>query len=241
MIVHGWKESCQTEWVVDMLSNFTVLRGGCIICMDYSKYSMTEDYFGALVPKFELVVDALLGKLKEVENRGFDPANAHLFGFSFGAQASIEAGRRFGFRKIDRLDVCEPAGPGFDSDRVFSSLEMKAAAKNIQCIHTSIDKGTFRRECHQDWNMGNCGANQVAAGPYPKGSHGLCPYFYNSAFQNEFRAIPKPNECSSIRAVATWPVSFRMGFFCDTTSGITGDLYARTTKAYPYNELPNEV
>lgn len=104
MIVPGWKESCRTEWVVEMVSNFTVHRGGCIICMDYNKYSMTDDYFGGLVAKFELVVEALLGKMKEVEGRGFDPVNWHIFGFSFGAQSSIEASRRFGLRRIDRLD-----------------------------------------------------------------------------------------------------------------------------------------
>ena len=73
------------------------------MCMDYSKYSM-EDYFAGLLPKFNLVAEALVGKLKELEARGFDPANGHLFGFSFGAQLSIEAGRRFGFRKLGRLD-----------------------------------------------------------------------------------------------------------------------------------------
>nr|XP_019527550.2 pancreatic triacylglycerol lipase-like [Aedes albopictus] len=240
MIVHGWRESCRTEWIADMQSNLTLHRGGCLVCMDYSKYSM-EDYFAGLLPKFNLVAEALVGKLKELEARGFDPANGHLFGFSFGAQLSIEAGRRFGFRKLGRLDACEPAGPGFDSDRVFAMLDPKFAAKKVQCIHTSSDKGTFRRECHQDWNMGNCGTNQLAAGPYPKGSHGLCPYFYNSAFANEFRAIPKPNECLSFRAV--WPISdrVRMGYFADLDSDITGDFFSRTTKTYPYNELPNEV
>lgn len=61
------------------------------------------------------------------------------------------------------------------------------AAKNIQCksefylhvvmtfdcpiilqgIHTSISKGTVKRNCHQDWLMGRCGRVQVAAGPKP--------------------------------------------------------------------------
>ncbi|EAT45263.1 AAEL003421-PA [Aedes aegypti] len=240
IIVHGWRENCQTEWVVDMMSNLTIYRGGCIVCMDYGKHS-AEDYFQGLVPKFGSVVTALLGKLKEMEARGFDPANGHIFGFSFGAQSSIEAGRRFGFRKLGRLDVCEPAGPGFDSDRVFSTLDPKFAAKQVQCIHTSNDKGTFRRECHQDWNLGNCGASQPAAGPYPKGSHGLCPYFYNSAFVNEFRAIPKPDECVSFRAISSIPDQSRMGYFSDMNSGIIGDFYSRTTKTYPYNEIPNEV
>ncbi|XP_062558631.1 inactive pancreatic lipase-related protein 1-like [Armigeres subalbatus] len=238
MVIHGWKESCSTEWVIDTISNLTLHRGGCIICMDYSKYSI-DDYFNGLVPKFPLVVEAILGKLEELEVRGFDPANGYLFGFSFGAQSSIEAGRRFGFRRIGRIDVCDPAGPGFDGDRVFSSLDPKCAAKNVQCIHTSNDKGTFVRECSQNWNMGNCGTNQPAAGQYPKGSHGLCPYFYNSAFVNEFRAVDKPKECFSFRAVAPIPEGFRMGYFSEMDRGLIGDYFSRTTSAYPYNELPD--
>lgn len=71
------------------------------------------------------------------------------------------------------------------------------SAKFVQCIHTSYDKGTNKRDCHQNWHLGYCGMNQIAAGPYPLGSHGLCPYFYNSAFSNQFVAIPKPAHCST--------------------------------------------
>uniref|UniRef100_T1DIE1 Putative triacylglycerol lipase n=1 Tax=Psorophora albipes TaxID=869069 RepID=T1DIE1_9DIPT len=241
VIVHGWKENCKTEWIQDMIYNLTLHRGGCIVCMDYGKYSLNDDYFGRLVPKFEIVVEALLNRLELMEKDGFDPANGFMFGFSFGSQSAIEAGRRFGFHKMGRIDACDPAGPGFDSDRNFSSLDPKLAAKNVQCIHTSNDKGTFRRDCHQDWDMGNCGNSQPASGPYPKGSHGLCPYFYNSAFTHEFRAIPKPKECTSFRAATHIPTDFRMGYLSDANSTIIGDFYARTTKHYPYNEIPNEV
>lgn len=78
------------------------------------------------------------------------------------------------------------SGPGF----VFSpNLIPTLAAKNVQCkiriwsglmwqvtmilfkgIHTSISKGTMKRNCHQDWLMGRCGRTQEAAGPAPKGS-----------------------------------------------------------------------
>lgn len=36
-------------------------------------------------------------------------------------------------------------------------------------IHTSIAKGTMKRNCHQDWLMGRCGRAQEAAGPTPRG------------------------------------------------------------------------
>ncbi|KAL9702401.1 hypothetical protein quinque_005919 [Culex quinquefasciatus] len=244
IVVHGWKEGCnRTEWIPDTLSNLIEYRGGCVICMDFSKYAVTEDYFGGLVPHFYRVVDTLTWKLRELEGRGFDPASGHMFGFSFGAQAAIEAGRRFGLGKLGRLDVCEPAGPGFDSDGTFSVLNPRLAARNVQCIHTSAEFGTFRRDCHQNWMMGNCGRSQLAAGPFPKGNHGLCPYFYNSAFRNEFRATAKRPECFSFRAAADWPPTFRMGYLSDVQAGVFGDLFCPTTKAYPFNEIAttNEV
>lgn len=36
-------------------------------------------------------------------------------------------------------------------------------------IHTSINKGTIRRNCHQDWLLGRCGRSQSGAGKAPKG------------------------------------------------------------------------
>lgn len=93
----------------------------------------------------------------------------------------------------------------------------KRAAQNVQCIHTSWDKGMHTRNCHQNWSMGNCGNTQVAAGFYPKGSHGLCPYFYNSAFQNKFYAVPKPNHCNSQNEAKTYPFGYRMGYMENRT------------------------
>lgn len=99
--------------------------------------------------------------------------------------------------------VCEPAGPGFDSNSTYTKgMDPMKSAQNVQCIHTSADKGTTKRQCHQNWMLGHCGRFQTAAGAPPMGSHGLCPHFYNSAFRNKFRAIAKPNNCpTSLRAV----------------------------------------
>ena len=102
------------------------------------------------------------------------------------------------------------AGPGFDFR---PQADHKLSAKNVQCIHTSRDKGTHRYNCHQDWRLGNCGYSQDAASDPPFGSHGLCPYIYLSAFNNDFYAIPKPFECNSRSPSLYWPQNFRMGYF----------------------------
>lgn len=109
--------------------------------------------------------------------------------------------------------ACEPAGPGFDSNQTYTKESPLDSAKFVQCIHTSYDKGTSKRNCHQNWHLGYCGLSQIASGPYPLGSHGLCPYFYNSAFSNQFFAIPKPAHCStSQRLPPNIPDGMAMGY-----------------------------
>lgn len=55
--------------------------------------------------------------------------------------------------------VCDPAGPGFDGTNTSNPT---TAALNSQCIHTaSGGYGTRERNCHQNWNMGNCGESQI--------------------------------------------------------------------------------
>lgn len=136
--------------------------------------------------------------------------------------------------------VCDPARPFFDNGngrRRFNLVDPRYAAKNVLCIHTSSDKGTLTRNCHIDWVMGKCGKEQVAASDPPYGSHGLCPHFYNSAFDNNFFAIDKPFECLSNREALKLPMGFKMGYLENRTSQVRGDVYARTSDKYPYNVL----
>ncbi|XP_058454945.1 lipase member H-like [Malaya genurostris] len=234
IIVHGWREGSYTEWIKDTKSNLTTYRSGCVLFMSYGNDNQNVDYFGQLMPNFNNLANDLVGLLKRLETVGFDPADGFIFGFSFGAQLAFEAGRRFGFGKLARIDACEPAGPGFDDSRIYSLLDPKKAAKVVQCIHTSSNYGTKLRNCHINWNMGQCGKSQVAAGPFPKGSHGLCPYFYNSAFTHNFYAVPKPKDCSSSRYTGSWPSRFRMGYFSDMNSTFQAELFSPSSKYYPY-------
>lgn len=102
------------------------------------------------------------------------------------------------------------AGPGFDHRS--NQPNHREAAQNVQCIHTSRDKGTRYYNCHQDWRLGNCGLTQDASNSPPFGSHGLCPYMYVNAFENDFYAVEKPSDCSSKRLATSWPKNFKMGY-----------------------------
>lgn len=124
------------------------------------------------------------------------------------------------------------AGPGFDNK---PTSDHRLAAQNVQCIHTSRDKGTRFSICHQNWKMGNCGQSQLAASRPPYGSHGLCPYFYNAAFRHPFYAVPKPQQCRSKIAAPRWPKQFQMGYVEDRKGDVQGELFSLTSKSYPFN------
>lgn len=203
IVVHGWHESIRTPWVEDLISNLILNRGGCVIFMDYSRHGNAVNY-NLLVRKFDSLAAVLLKKVKQIGN--YD--RLFMFGFSYGARLSFEAGARLGHQKIERIDACDPAGPGFEHRR---TADPKVAAKNVACINTSIDKGTNIYNCHQNFRMGKCGLFQPAAGPPPLSSHGMCPYFYNSAFKNDFKADNVEN-CVSNRMVKEMPEGFKMGY-----------------------------
>ncbi|KAG5674186.1 hypothetical protein PVAND_004169 [Polypedilum vanderplanki] len=226
IIVHGWIESIDTPWVPELIANLREFRGGCIIFM------MVNDYF-ILVQKFNPISIILLKKLRQLEEQGFDENEMFLFGFSFGAQLVIQAGMLFGNNRIAEIDACDPAGPGFV---LLFELQPQLAAKNTQCIHTSSMKGTLKRNCHQDWLMGKCGRAQEAAGVFPRGSHGLCPKFYNAAFRHNFEATQNVYRCPSLR-VASFPENFKMGYMERRKNKVFGDLFSPTSECYPYNNI----
>jgi hypothetical protein len=80
--------------------------------------------------------------------------------------------------------------------------------------------------------MGKCGASQPAAGPYPMGSHGLCPYFYNSAFDHEF--LPNNHsKCNSPKQSNVTNV--RMGYLGqESRHSVHGEFFIATAKNPPY-------
>lgn len=101
------------------------------------------------------------------------------------------------------------AGPGFE---INPPSDASLAAVNVQCIHTSNAYGTSKRNCSQNWNMGVCGYAQIGAMPFPKGSHGLCPYFYTAAFKHDFIAWKNIYGCPETRAAIDFPEKFKMGY-----------------------------
>lgn len=145
-------------------------RGDCIIAMNWGAYSENINYQDVIFKDWPAVADVLLRRLKQMEAEGISPNNLFMYGHSLGARLVISAGMKFGKGKIAQIDgknfeaffififksslqiACDSAGPGFF---IFDwTKNIKDAAQNLQCIHTSNVAGTNFRNCHQDWEMG---------------------------------------------------------------------------------------
>jgi hypothetical protein len=81
--------------------------------------------------------------------------------------------------------------------------------------------------------MGKCGSSQPAATSRPFGNHGLCPYFYNVAFEQKF--VPDNTfKCTSKRLanLTSSPLEVRMGYLGGFNPKVVGDIFVATAK-YP--------
>lgn len=80
--------------------------------------------------------------------------------------------------------------------------------------------------------MGYCGQWQLAAGPYPLGSHGLCPHIYNMAFTTDFVPTNTYN-CGSNRLAKNLTNSVKMGYMGNFDRKLVqGDIFIATAR-YP--------
>ncbi|CAO1410455.1 unnamed protein product [Diamesa serratosioi] len=229
-IVHGWQGG-YSKLIKKIASKLLQYRGGCIILVDYKYYSNIPnvpplDTYFPMIANFSKISNVLTKKLKNLEAEGFNPDNVFMYGHSLGARLVIDAAANFGKKRIKEIDVCDPAGPGFDYYNYQVPKNPQDAAKNIQCIHTSSNFGTTVYNCHQDWRMGVCGAYQVGAHdrsfyycllykicstPEALGSHGLCNQFYLNAFEVDFVSDNCYN-CPSNRAATNLPAKYKMGY-----------------------------
>jgi alpha-beta hydrolase superfamily lysophospholipase len=157
IIIPGFGESIQaTPWIKESINNFLALRGNCVFLMDYTVFGpvRTVKWYLYLWQHF-FGISAVLKK--KIEDIGA-PENTVMFGFSFGSRLAIDVGHDLAMegKQVDKIYACDPAGPGFTAypadKRHFSRLkDPKKAANFVQCINTSVDKGTHYYDCHQNW------------------------------------------------------------------------------------------
>lgn len=103
IIVHGWLEDCETEWVENVIWALQEKRGGCIICMDLSHYSKNFNYF-FFASQFPEVKNVLVDQLREMDEERFNFENGYMFGFSYGGHVVLEAAIDFGKQRFKMID-----------------------------------------------------------------------------------------------------------------------------------------
>lgn len=71
--------------------------------MDYGHYANAES-LSILKEHFDGIVTVLENKLRHFQQQFFLPKQFYLFGFCFGGQIVLQAGRSFGYRLIEQID-----------------------------------------------------------------------------------------------------------------------------------------
>lgn len=101
-IVHGWIGS-NAPWISTLIDNLKFFRSGCVVFMNYSRYSDLPNYFES-ISHFKPVSNVLLKKLIQLDSEGVSGDSIFMFGFSYGGRIVIEAGANFGPQKINQID-----------------------------------------------------------------------------------------------------------------------------------------
>ncbi|XP_063708675.1 uncharacterized protein LOC134837237 [Culicoides brevitarsis] len=185
-IVPQWLGGDKIIWKDRLISTFMNATNNCVVFVDYSYY--TQKSFNELLALKGNLTTFIARKLRYFEELGFNPDNGILFGFDIGAHFVLEAGIKYGVKKIGRIDCCEPRTNGFTSSDP-SMAQTADAAKHVQCMHTSEDFGTADRFCPHDVNLGVCGRSQPEDIFTWAGNDIKCIEYYVASFKYDFNLV----------------------------------------------------
>lgn len=102
-VTHGW-EGSKGAWVSKLIEKLLKHRGGCVIFLNWGKYSDDFNYELVVLVYWRRITEVLTGRLKDLEDEGVSADNIYMYGHSLGARMSIEAGLKFGKNKIAQID-----------------------------------------------------------------------------------------------------------------------------------------
>lgn len=91
-------------WMEGLVKKLLKYRGGCVIVMNWGKYSDSIFYDYVIHKDLPRVSTVLVRRLKQLENEGVSGDNIFLYGHSLGARLVIDAGIHFGKQKIGSID-----------------------------------------------------------------------------------------------------------------------------------------
>lgn len=149
LIVHGWHESGDSEWVLEAKDLLLNIEDCNVVVVDWRGGSQSSNYIRsagntALVGREGSL---LLQQLLSVYQRTLSPDDVHVIGHSLGGQVSGFLGRHF-FNQtgvlLGRITALDAAAPLFEDTDVFLS---RRDAQFVDAIHTSaggkVIKGEF--------------------------------------------------------------------------------------------------
>lgn len=102
-IAHGYQGSKST-WIAQLVEKLLVHRGGCVISINWGRFSDITDYSKIVRDHFTKASAVVVKKLRQLESEGVSSDNIYMYGHSLGARMVIEAGLRFGERRIGLID-----------------------------------------------------------------------------------------------------------------------------------------
>lgn len=102
-IIHGWQGS-KAGWMLQLVQKLQKYRTGCIINIDWGTFADITNYDKIVRVHFPRVSAVLTKRLKQLEAEGVSPDDIYMYGHSLGARLVIDAGLKFGERKIGLID-----------------------------------------------------------------------------------------------------------------------------------------
>jgi acetyl esterase/lipase len=102
-IFHGYQGHNNT-WQQQLASKLLQYRGGCVIVVNYKKYSSDWNFPWVVAYHFPRISNVIKKRLQSLEASGVSPSNIYMYGHSMGARLVIDAGIKFGKGKIGQVD-----------------------------------------------------------------------------------------------------------------------------------------
>lgn len=91
-------------WSSELRDKFLKYRGGCVVIVDWGKYSNNLDYVHVVENFWQPVTNIVKRRVEIIEKEGFNLENVLLYGHSLGAWMAIDVGLQIGEGKIGNID-----------------------------------------------------------------------------------------------------------------------------------------
>ncbi|XP_077988166.1 pancreatic lipase-related protein 2-like [Glandiceps talaboti] len=242
-IIHGFTESGDSQWMIDMKNEFLDLAAMNVFIVDWQDGASGPTY-GQAKDNTESVgkeTSDMIKFLNSVDNHAF--GRVHIIGFSLGAHCAGYAGRDtqrtpFPLGTIDRISGLDPAGPGFEGESTENRLD-PSDANNVDAIHTDGDPlapdlgfGIWQEVGHVDFYP-NGGRDQPGCtGPGSEVcDHGRSHEYYHESIRSSclFTSYPcdKEDVCSSCGSGCNY-----MGYPANKVP--SGTFYTTTRSSSPF-------